>query len=160
MQRYILYFIWKLFYVFRAVPSPIIRSVRNCIYSIWYLSHRYCYLPLSCKSWNRFECAVGGLLHPQHTQTSSNSSTVTADCNNGVTNTKCCRYSCLRSWWWVMVPPEIGRIVSRWNKMCNVAFCWIYVRMVGCNTVYEYDSSLFGHLLVTCCLHFRFSHLG
>ena len=30
------------------------------IYSIWYLSHRYCYLPLSWKSWNRFECAVGG----------------------------------------------------------------------------------------------------
>jgi hypothetical protein len=38
------------------------------------LSHRYCYLPLSWKSWNRFECAVGGVRHPQHTQTSSNSS--------------------------------------------------------------------------------------
>jgi hypothetical protein len=25
----------------------IIRSAYNCIYSIWYLSHRYCYLPLS-----------------------------------------------------------------------------------------------------------------
>jgi hypothetical protein len=23
--------------------------------------HRYCYLPLSWKSWNRFECAVGGV---------------------------------------------------------------------------------------------------
>jgi len=22
----------------------------NCIYSIWYLSHRYCYLPLSWRS--------------------------------------------------------------------------------------------------------------
>jgi len=31
----------------------------NCIYSIWYLSYRYCYLPLSWKSWNWFECAVG-----------------------------------------------------------------------------------------------------
>jgi hypothetical protein len=30
-------------------------------FSIWYLSHRYCYLPLSWKSWNRFECAVGGV---------------------------------------------------------------------------------------------------
>jgi hypothetical protein len=38
----------------------------NCIYSIWYLSHRYCYLPLSWKSWNRFECAVGGVRYPQH----------------------------------------------------------------------------------------------
>jgi len=33
--------------MFRLVPPPIIRSANNCIYSIWYLSHRYCYLPLS-----------------------------------------------------------------------------------------------------------------
>jgi hypothetical protein len=45
--------------MFRVVISPTIRSAYNCIYSIWYLSHRYCYLPLSWKSWNRFECAVG-----------------------------------------------------------------------------------------------------
>jgi len=38
-----------------------------------------------------------GVLHPQHTQTSSNSSTIAADSSNGVTNTRCCRYSCLRS---------------------------------------------------------------
>jgi len=35
--------------------------------------------------------------HPQHTQTSSNSSTIAVDSSNGVTNTRCCRYSCLRS---------------------------------------------------------------
>jgi len=29
-----------------------------------------------------------------------------------VTNTRCCRYSCLRSWWWVVVPPETCRAVS------------------------------------------------
>jgi len=27
---------------------------KDCIYSIWYLSHRYCYLPLSWKSWNSY----------------------------------------------------------------------------------------------------------
>jgi len=48
--------------------------------------------------------------HPQHTQTSSSSSTIEADSSNGVTNTRCCRYSCLRSWWWVEVPPETCRI--------------------------------------------------
>ena len=32
MQRYTVYFIWKLFYMFRVVPSPIIRSANNCIY--------------------------------------------------------------------------------------------------------------------------------
>ena len=89
-------YIWKLLYMFRVVLPPIIRSAYNCIYSIWYLSHRYCYLPLSWKSWNRFECAVGGIRHPQHTQTSSNSSTTAADSSNGVTNTRCCRYSCMR----------------------------------------------------------------
>jgi hypothetical protein len=54
--------------MFGVVLPPIIRSAYSCIYSIWYLSHRYCYLPLSWKSRNRFECAVGGVLHPQHTQ--------------------------------------------------------------------------------------------
>ena len=62
MQRYTVYFIWKLLYMFRVVPPPNIRSANNCIYSIWYLSHRYCSLPLSRKSWNWFECAVGGLI--------------------------------------------------------------------------------------------------
>jgi len=52
MQRYTVYFIWKLLYMFRVVPPPIIRSANNCIYSIWYLSQRYCYLPLSWSSWN------------------------------------------------------------------------------------------------------------
>ena len=55
-------FIWKLLYIFRVVvPPPILRSANNCIYSIWYLSHRNCCLPLSWKSWNWFECDVGGV---------------------------------------------------------------------------------------------------
>jgi hypothetical protein len=35
-----------------------------------------------------------------------NSSTKAADSSNGVKNTRCCRYRCMRSWWWVQVPPE------------------------------------------------------
>jgi hypothetical protein len=62
-------YIWKLLYMFRVVLPPTIRSAYNCIYSVWYLSHRYCYLPLPWKSWNRSECAVGDVRHPQHTQT-------------------------------------------------------------------------------------------
>ena len=38
MQHYTVYFIWKLLYMFRVVPPPIIRSANNCIYTIWYLS--------------------------------------------------------------------------------------------------------------------------
>ena len=56
MQRYTIY-IWKLLYMSRVVPPPIINGAYNCIYSIWYLSHRYCYLPLSWKSSNWFVCA-------------------------------------------------------------------------------------------------------
>jgi hypothetical protein len=63
MQSYTIYFIWKLLYMFRVIPSPIIRSANNYIYSICYLSRRFCYLRLSWKSWNWFECAVGGV-HP------------------------------------------------------------------------------------------------
>jgi hypothetical protein len=60
-------------------------------------------------------CAVVGVRHPQHTQTCSNSSTIAAGSSNGVTNTRCCRYSCMRSWWWVEVPSEIFRAVSRYK---------------------------------------------
>jgi hypothetical protein len=35
--------------------------------------------------------------------------------SNGVTNTRCCRYSCMRYWWWVEVPPETCRAVSRYK---------------------------------------------
>jgi hypothetical protein len=77
-------YIWKLLYMFRVVLPPIISSAYNCIYNIRYLSHHYCYLTLSWKSWNRFDCAVVGVRHPQHTQTSSNSSTIAADSSNGV----------------------------------------------------------------------------
>jgi hypothetical protein len=41
--------------------------------------------------------------------------TIAADSRNGVTNTRCCRYSCMRSWWWVKVPPETCRAVSRYK---------------------------------------------
>ena len=49
----------KLLYLFRVVSPPIIRSTHKCIYSICYLSNRYCYLPLSWKNCNWFECGVG-----------------------------------------------------------------------------------------------------
>jgi len=86
MQLYTVY-IWKLLYIFRVVAPPIIRSAYNCIYNIWYLSHRY--------RWN--------------------SSTIAAGSSNGVTNTICSRYSCMGSWWWVEVPPETCRALSRYE---------------------------------------------
>jgi len=81
---------------------------------------------------------VGGVSHrqhntTQHTQTSSNSSMIAADSSNGVTNTRCCRYSCLRSWCWVGVPPKTCRAVSR--KINRVT-----LHLVGCILQYLYDA--------------------
>ena len=52
MQRYTVYYISKLLYMFRVVPTPVIRSAYNCFYSICYLSQRYCCLPLTAGSFN------------------------------------------------------------------------------------------------------------
>jgi len=88
----------KLLYMFRVVPPPMLRSTYNCIYSIWYLSNRYWYVPLLWKNWNCFECGVGivlicfGVVAPHqnrsiqfshHTQNSSISSTIAAGSSNG-----------------------------------------------------------------------------
>jgi hypothetical protein len=72
--------------------------------------------PLTCTALLCWVC--GGWLTPptaQHTQTGSSSATIAADSSNGVTNTRCCRYSYMRSWWWVEVPPETCRSVSRFK---------------------------------------------
>ena len=125
MQRYTVCFIWKLLYTFQVVLSPIIMSANNCIYSIWYLSHRYCYLPLSWKSWNWFECALVGVRHPQHTQTGSNSSTIAAGSSNGVANAVDTVVCAPDDGWWYH--PKHGEQFP--DKLCNVASCWIYIRI-------------------------------
>jgi hypothetical protein len=61
MQRYTVYLYLETALHVSGGTSTHHQERIHCIYSIWYLSHRYCYLPLSWKSWNRFECAVGGV---------------------------------------------------------------------------------------------------
>jgi hypothetical protein len=65
-----------------------------------YLQHLVFVTPLllSAAS-NSSTIAADSVRQPQHTQTGSNSSTIASDSSNGVTNTRCCRYSCMRSWW-------------------------------------------------------------
>jgi hypothetical protein len=103
MQRYTFYFIWKLLYMFRWYNHPS-SGAQTTIYSIWYLSYRYWYLPLA------------------------------ADSSNGVTNTRCCRYSCLRFWWWVVVPPKH---VEQFPDKINC----VTLHLVRCTL--EYISALF-----------------
>jgi hypothetical protein len=64
---------------------------------------------------------------PTQSWKSSNSSMIGAAGSNGVTNTRCCRYSYMCSWWWVEVPPETCKAVFKYDKLCNVASCWIYI---------------------------------
>jgi hypothetical protein len=40
---------------------------------------------------------------------------IAAGSSNGLTNTRCCTYSCVRSSWWVEVPPETRTAVSRYK---------------------------------------------
>jgi hypothetical protein len=93
--------------MFRVVLPPIIRSAYNCIYNIWYLSHRYWYLRLSWKSWNRFECAVGGV---RVWQIPDAVDTVVCAPDDG----------------WKYYPKHVEKFPDI-NKLCNVASCWIYI---------------------------------
>jgi hypothetical protein len=67
---------------------------------------------------------------------------IAADCSNGVTNTWCRRYSCMRSWWWVEVPPETCRAVSRYTRsVCQVSvliFLWTNLK---CSTLLRHTSA-------------------
>ena len=63
---------------------------------------------------------------PHHTQTCSNSSTTAAGNSNGLTSARCCRHSCVCSWWWVEYHPKYVELFPEINKLCSVASCWIY----------------------------------
>jgi hypothetical protein len=79
------------------------------------LSRRYCYLPLSWKSWNWFECAVGGVRHPQR------QIAVTVwqipDAVDAVV--------CAHDDGWKYHPKHVEQFPDI-NKLCNVASRWIY----------------------------------
>jgi hypothetical protein len=92
--------------MFRVVLPPIIRSAYNCVYSFWYLSHCYCYLPLSWKSWNWFECAVGGVRHA----TPEAVDTVECAPDDG----------------WKYHPKHVEQFLDI-NKVSNVESFWIYI---------------------------------
>jgi hypothetical protein len=81
MQRYTVYFIWKLLYVFRSADN--------------YLQHLVFVTPVLLTAAVVEELELIRVCW--HIQTSSNSSTMAAGSSNDVTNTSCCRYSCLRS---------------------------------------------------------------
>ena len=89
-------------------------GAQNCIYSIWHLSNRNCYLPLSWRSWK------SGI---------SNSSIIATGSSYGLTSAKCCRYSfCAPDDGWRYNPKHVEQFPEI-NKLYNVATCWIYIRI-------------------------------
>jgi hypothetical protein len=119
MQRYTVYFIWKLLYMFRVVPPSIITSANNCIYSICYLSHRYCYLPLSWKSWNWFEYAVGGVRRSWYAGLGSTQTCIPDGHPHRVTYTRC-RVDTINS---PDNDDECSKHVEIWNKSIRKRNC-------------------------------------
>ena len=83
MQRYTVYFIWKLLYMFWGGTTTNHQERKQL-----YLQHLVFVTPLLLPA---------AIVEELKLLFSSNSSTITAGSSNGVTNTRCCRYSCLRS---------------------------------------------------------------
>jgi hypothetical protein len=112
--------LWKLLCMFRVVVPPIIRSANNCIYSIWSLSHRYCYLPLSWKSWN---CRA------------SSGAQTTVSTASGLSHTVTAIYRCrgrVGTALLMMGGGTTRNMQSSFHesKLCNVASCWMYITVI------------------------------
>ena len=59
---------------------------------------------------------------------------IVAGSSNSLTSTRCCRYSCLCSWWWVEIPPKTCRAVFQEKINCGT------LHLVGYILEYTYDA--------------------
>jgi hypothetical protein len=87
MQRYTVYFIWKLLYIFRVVIPPIIRKANYCM-----PQHLLFFTPLllSAAIVEDLERTSNSTPIVEELERSFNSSTIVVGSSNGVTNTRCC----------------------------------------------------------------------
>ena len=100
MQRYTIFLLLSMLYMFRAVSPPIIRS-SNCIYSIWYMSGLL--------------AAIAGVGELELIHASK----------PDIDQMLCVQF--LSSWWWAEKPPEIYRALTAIRILYNVASCWLYL---------------------------------
>ena len=99
MQHYTVYFIWKLLYMFQVYHHPS-SGAQTTVSTASGICHT---VIATCRYRGTVGTGLSVRTSPQHTQPISNSSTIATDGSNGVTNTRCCRCSCLRSddgWWY------------------------------------------------------------
>jgi hypothetical protein len=95
-----------------VVLPPIIRNAYNCIYNIWYLSHRYCYLPLY---------ATHSTLKPVPNLPRERQIAVTLRKIPDAVDT----VVCVPDDGWKYNPKHVKQFPDV-NKLCDVATCWIY----------------------------------
>jgi glycosyltransferase involved in cell wall biosynthesis len=120
----------KLLCMFRVVTPPIIRNTHNCIYNIWYLSNRFCYLPLLWKSWNWFEYCVGIVLicavatAPKHKTAQQRQVAITVWQVPDAVDT----VVCAPDDGWRHHPKHV-ELLPDINKLCKLASCWIYIEI-------------------------------
>jgi hypothetical protein len=70
---------------------------------------------------------VGGVRHPQHAQTGSNSSAIAADSSNGLTKPDAVdTVVCAPDDGWKYHWKHVDQFPDM-NELCNVASCWIYI---------------------------------
>ena len=72
----------------------------------------------------------------------SNSSMIAAGSNNGLTSTRCRRYSCVCTLWWAEIHPKHEEQFPDINKLYNIASCWIYILEYICGFIYLFIATL------------------
>ena len=113
-------YIWKLLYMFRVVP--IMRRAYNWIYSIWYLSQRYCYVPLPVPTLpQERQVAVTVWQIPDAVDT------VVCNPDGG----------------WRYHPKHVEQFPDK-NKLRNVASCYIYIYVYIYIYIYIYIFTMHG----------------
>ena len=116
--------------MFRVAPSLIIRSAYYCIYSIWYLSHRYCYLPLS-----------------------RNVSVTVWQIPDAVDTVVCAPDD-----EWRYHPKHAEQFLDI-NKLCKFTSCWIYIKILLAHRILHIsrirvDSFIFAFIVSLCVKHY------
>jgi hypothetical protein len=98
MQRYTVYFVWKLLYMFRVVTA---KNILICVQQDATLHNLFCLeTALHVSGGTTTHHQERKQLYLQHlvfVRPLLLPAATAAGSNNGLTNTKCCRYSCLRS---------------------------------------------------------------
>jgi hypothetical protein len=126
-----------LFYMFRLVTSPIIRSTQNCNHNIWHWSNFGKYSVWSQLKMRGTEPSVlpSAIIRSRKVAQTGPYLSSLADFTHcifqSLTSGRCCDYSYMCSWWWVELPPEIctESTLQKYNNLYIVVSRWTIIRI-------------------------------